>query len=144
MAGAESSSTKSLFPNPKPGHIRKARTHWWDRPLTLMDGNHPCIHPSRGWGLAECRGNPSCRLHAVPFLRCTFFPRLLCASLLSPLSIAVSRAFLVLFNNPGACWLWFGLVWFASFQAFFTSTQRVFFFRYFSHFQIFFLCSWRL
>jgi uncharacterized membrane protein len=38
----------------------------------------------------------------------------------------------------------FGLVWFASFQAFFTSTQRVFFFRYFSHFQIFFLCSWRL
>jgi hypothetical protein len=45
-------------------------------------------------------------------LRCTFFPRLLCASLLSPLSIAVSRAFLVLFINPGACWLWFGLVCF--------------------------------
>jgi hypothetical protein len=43
-------------------------------------------------------------------LRCTFFPRLLCASLLSPLSIAVSRAFLVLFINYGACWLWFGVL----------------------------------
>jgi hypothetical protein len=29
----------------------------------------------------------------------------------------------------------------ASFQAFFASIQRIFFFRYISHFQIFFLCS---
>jgi hypothetical protein len=39
---------------------------------------------------------------------------LLCASLLLLLSIAVSRAFLVLFINAGACRVWFGSVCFLS------------------------------
>jgi hypothetical protein len=64
---------------------------------------------------------------SAPFLSCAApsFPRLLSASLLLLLSIAVSRAFLVLFITPVL--VGFGLVWFASFRAFFTSSQRVFF-----------------